>query len=92
MPQGALLPSPALNSRFGAALVQIPDVNADGLNDLAVGAPLEDGHQGALYLYHGHHRSVRLRHTQVGAGRSRRGRQTPNDFGLAVIGYNRHMG
>ncbi|XP_051918216.1 integrin alpha-11-like isoform X2 [Hippocampus zosterae] len=64
VPQGALLPSPALNSRFGAALVQIPDVNADGFNDLAVGAPLEDGHRGALYLYHGHQRSIRLRHTQ----------------------------
>uniref|UniRef100_A0A3Q2Y3S5 VWFA domain-containing protein n=1 Tax=Hippocampus comes TaxID=109280 RepID=A0A3Q2Y3S5_HIPCM len=70
VPKGALLPSPALNSRFGAALVQIPDVNADGFNDLAVGAPLEDDHQGALYLYHGHHRSIHLRHTQVGAGRT----------------------
>ncbi|XP_037097735.1 integrin alpha-11-like isoform X1 [Syngnathus acus] len=61
---GALLPSPSLDSRFGAALVQIPDVNADGYNDLAVGAPLEDDHQGAVYLYHGHRRSLHMRHTQ----------------------------
>ncbi|XP_077373957.1 integrin alpha-11-like isoform X2 [Festucalex cinctus] len=62
--QGALLPSPALNSRFGAALAQIPDVNGDAFNDLAVGAPLEDDHRGALYLYHGRRGGVRLRHAQ----------------------------
>ncbi|XP_077435338.1 integrin alpha-11-like isoform X2 [Vanacampus margaritifer] len=62
--QGALFPSPALNSRFGAALVQIPDVNADGFNDLVVGAPLEDDHRGAIYLYHGCHGGVHVRHTQ----------------------------
>ncbi|XP_061696586.1 integrin alpha-11-like isoform X2 [Syngnathoides biaculeatus] len=63
-PQGALFPSPAHNSRFGSALAQIPDVNADGFNDLAVGAPLEDDHRGALYLYHGLQGSIHTRHTQ----------------------------
>ncbi|KAM6395324.1 LOW QUALITY PROTEIN: integrin alpha-10 [Rhynochetos jubatus] len=41
------------DSRFGYALAAVPDLNHDGLNDVVVGAPLEDGHRGALYVYHG---------------------------------------
>ncbi|KAM6106618.1 integrin alpha-10 [Pterocles gutturalis] len=41
------------DSRFGYALAAIPDLNHDGLGDAAVGAPLEDGHRGAVYIYHG---------------------------------------
>ncbi|XP_061532342.1 integrin alpha-11-like isoform X2 [Phycodurus eques] len=81
--QGALLPSPARNSRFGSALAQIPDVNADGFNDLAVGAPLEDDHRGALYLYHGHRRSIRAHHTQRLAAVSL-------DSGLKYFGQSLH--
>ncbi|XP_047452625.1 integrin alpha-11-like isoform X2 [Mugil cephalus] len=41
------------NSRFGSALAQISDMNGDGFRELVVGAPLEDNHQGAIYVFHG---------------------------------------
>ncbi|XP_055648419.1 LOW QUALITY PROTEIN: integrin alpha-10 [Falco peregrinus] len=41
------------DSRFGYALAAVPDLNHDGFNDVVVGAPLEDGHRGAIYIYHG---------------------------------------
>lgn len=39
--------------RFGSSLAVLPDINADGLNDLAVGAPLENDGHGSVYLFHG---------------------------------------
>uniref|UniRef100_A0A8C1V394 Integrin, alpha 10 n=1 Tax=Cyprinus carpio TaxID=7962 RepID=A0A8C1V394_CYPCA len=41
------------DARFGYAMAVAPDLNHDGFADLLVGAPLEDDHQGALYIYHG---------------------------------------
>ncbi|XP_027435669.2 integrin alpha-10 isoform X3 [Zalophus californianus] len=51
--QGTLQPEPPQDARFGFAMGALPDLNQDGFADVAVGAPLEDGHHGALYLYHG---------------------------------------
>ncbi|KAL7875280.1 hypothetical protein SRHO_G00062500 [Serrasalmus rhombeus] len=45
--------SKAQDARFGYAMAVAPDLNHDGYADLLVGAPLEDDHQGALYIYHG---------------------------------------
>ncbi|XP_027145041.1 integrin alpha-M-like isoform X1 [Larimichthys crocea] len=55
--------------RFGSSLAVLPDLNTDGLNDLAVGAPLEDDGQGSIYIFHGEPggRISRL-HTQRIAG------------------------
>lgn len=39
--------------RFGSSLAVLPDINADGLNDLAVGAPLENDGHGSIYIFHG---------------------------------------
>ncbi|KAJ0060603.1 hypothetical protein NL108_016577 [Boleophthalmus pectinirostris] len=39
--------------RFGSSLAVLPDLNSDKLADLAVGAPLENGGQGTIYIYHG---------------------------------------
>ncbi|XP_054633368.1 integrin alpha-11 isoform X2 [Dunckerocampus dactyliophorus] len=62
--QGVLLSDVADNSRLGSALAQISDMNADGFNELAVGAPLEDDHQGVVYIYSGHKRSIRRQYKQ----------------------------
>ncbi|XP_053721185.1 integrin alpha-M-like [Synchiropus splendidus] len=39
--------------RFGASLAALPDLNGDGFNDLAVGAPLENDGQGSVYIFQG---------------------------------------
>lgn len=53
------------NSRLGSALVEIPDMNGDGFRELVVGAPLEDDHQGAIYVFYGRGRSVQRQYKQV---------------------------
>lgn len=45
-------------------MAALPDLNHDGFTDVAVGAPLEDGHRGALYLYHGTQTGIRPHPTQ----------------------------
>ncbi|NXW47964.1 ITA11 protein, partial [Nyctiprogne leucopyga] len=59
-PQRLLAPAGTLqadkrpqDARFGFAMAAVPDLNHDGFNDAVVGAPLEDGHRGAVYVYHG---------------------------------------
>ncbi|XP_039575040.1 integrin alpha-10 [Passer montanus] len=52
-PAGSLLPEARpQDSRFGSALGAVPDLGQDGLAGAVVGAPLEDGHRGALYVFH----------------------------------------
>ena len=60
----------AQRGRFGTALSSLADLNGDGLRDVAVGAPLEDEHRGAVYIYLGHqHTGIRPAYSQVsGAG------------------------
>ncbi|KAK7878844.1 hypothetical protein WMY93_030870 [Mugilogobius chulae] len=48
------------DARFGYALAEAPDLNHDGLTDLLVGAPLEDDHCGAIYVFHG--RDIYIEH------------------------------
>ncbi|KAK1329466.1 hypothetical protein QTO34_011656 [Cnephaeus nilssonii] len=62
--QGTLHPEPPQDARLGFAMAALPDLNHDGFADVAVGAPLEDGHRGALYLYHGTRSGVRPRPAQ----------------------------
>ncbi|XP_071102505.1 integrin alpha-4-like isoform X1 [Haliotis cracherodii] len=40
-------------SRFGTTVGNIGDVNRDGYQDIAVGAPFEDGGRGVVYIYNG---------------------------------------
>ncbi|XP_029952205.1 integrin alpha-11 [Salarias fasciatus] len=63
--QGALeITDQSQNSRLGSALAQIPDMNGDGFRELAVGAPLEDDHQGAVYIFFGRGKAIQPQHRQ----------------------------
>ncbi|KAM4644554.1 integrin alpha-10 [Amazona ochrocephala] len=64
-PAGTLRAGPRpQDSRFGYSMAAVPDLNHDGFNDAAVGAPLEDGHRGAVYIYHGAAGTLLPRYTQ----------------------------
>ncbi|XP_061462877.1 integrin alpha-10 isoform X2 [Rhineura floridana] len=52
------------DARFGYSLLAVPDLNHDSFNDVVVGAPLEDNHQGAVYVFHGYRTTVLPRFKQ----------------------------
>ncbi|TSK13425.1 Integrin alpha-11 [Bagarius yarrelli] len=65
MLEGILEPSDqAHNSRFGSAMSSVPDLNGDGYGELVVGAPLEDDHKGAIYLFYSQHNSIQPKYKQ----------------------------
>ncbi|XP_040277198.1 integrin alpha-1 [Bufo bufo] len=51
-------------ARFGTAIASVKDLNLDGFNDVAIGAPLEGDHRGAVYIYHGSGRSIKKDYAQ----------------------------
>lgn len=53
------------NARFGSALAPVPDLNGDGFNDLVVGAPLEDDHKGAVYIFFSQQNRILRKYKQV---------------------------
>ncbi|XP_056596195.1 integrin alpha-11 [Triplophysa dalaica] len=62
---GALGPSEqTLDSRFGAAMSALPDLNGDGFRELVVGAPLEENHKGAIYVFYGRQNGIHPKHKQ----------------------------
>uniref|UniRef100_A0A8D0H408 Uncharacterized protein n=1 Tax=Sphenodon punctatus TaxID=8508 RepID=A0A8D0H408_SPHPU len=76
-PQGTLTCSQTLHGtsgnglgRFGAALASLGDITGDGIGDVAVGAPMEDNNQGAVYIFLGGEGGIRDPHSQRIAGRS----------------------
>ncbi|XP_053304046.1 integrin alpha-1 [Spea bombifrons] len=51
-------------SRFGMSIASVKDLNLDGFNDVVIGAPLEDDHRGAVYIYHGSGKSLKKDYVQ----------------------------
>ncbi|TRY98847.1 hypothetical protein DNTS_027859 [Danionella cerebrum] len=70
IPDGTLVPSvQSHDSRFGTAISALPDLNGDGFSELVVGAPLEDNHRGAIYLFYGQKHRIQTEYKQrIGAG------------------------
>ncbi|XP_029024612.1 integrin alpha-1 [Betta splendens] len=51
-------------ARFGTAIAAVTDLNLDGFNDVAIGAPFENDHRGAVYIYHGDKASLKEKFVQ----------------------------
>uniref|UniRef100_A0A668A1Y6 Integrin, alpha 11a n=1 Tax=Myripristis murdjan TaxID=586833 RepID=A0A668A1Y6_9TELE len=84
------------NARFGSSLAPVPDLNGDGFNDLVVGAPLEDDHKGAIYVFFSQHNRILRKYKQRIAaadlapglqyfGRSIHGKIDMNEDGLVDL-------
>ncbi|XP_054418334.1 integrin alpha-4 isoform X2 [Pteronotus mesoamericanus] len=48
-----LMGSDKYAARFGESIVNLGDIDNDGFEDVAIGAPQEDDLQGAIYIYNG---------------------------------------
>ncbi|CAJ1069217.1 integrin alpha-2 [Xyrichtys novacula] len=63
--QGYLMGPPQTeNARFGMAISAIPDLDLNGYNDVVVGAPLEDGGKGVIYIYSGDKKTLNKKFSQ----------------------------
>ena len=53
-------------ARFGLSVAALGDINLDGFNDIAVGAPYDGPHErGAVHIYHGSTQGIKVKATQV---------------------------
>ncbi|KAJ8286951.1 hypothetical protein GJAV_G00045270 [Gymnothorax javanicus] len=51
-------------ARFGTAIAAVADLNLDGYDDVVIGAPFENDHRGAVYIYHGEGKSLKEKYVQ----------------------------
>lgn len=57
------------DSMFGLAVENIGDVNLDSFEDIAVGAPSDEGGAGRVFIYHGSKRGVKTSPAQILSGK-----------------------
>ncbi|XP_041857884.1 integrin alpha-6 isoform X2 [Melanotaenia boesemani] len=57
------------DSMFGLAVENIGDINKDSYQDIAVGAPHDDGGAGRVYIYHGSAQGIQTKPAQVLSGK-----------------------
>ncbi|XP_053157201.1 integrin alpha-5 [Hemicordylus capensis] len=72
--------------RFGSAIAPLGDLNQDGYNDVAIGAPFGgQAQQGVVYVYNGRRDGLHPKPSQMLQGHWPAG-QTPDFFGFALRG------
>ncbi|XP_054643768.1 integrin alpha-6 isoform X1 [Dunckerocampus dactyliophorus] len=67
------------DSMFGLAVENIGDVNQDSYEDIAVGAPYDDGGAGQVYVYHGTARGIITSPAQIISGK---------EHNIGLFGYS----
>ncbi|XP_015249646.1 PREDICTED: integrin alpha-9 [Cyprinodon variegatus] len=60
----------AFNAHFGECISAIGDIDDDGYQDVAIGAPKEDDYSGAVYIYHGDSTGITKKYSMKLSGRS----------------------
>ncbi|XP_045768138.1 integrin alpha-9-like isoform X1 [Maniola jurtina] len=51
-------------ARFGSSIADLGDIDGDGFNDIAIGAPWEDEGKGAVYIYRGGKKGLNKQYDQ----------------------------
>ncbi|XP_018548533.1 integrin alpha-9 isoform X1 [Lates calcarifer] len=67
---GVLTGDSAFNAHFGECITAIGDLDDDGYQDVAIGAPKEDDYGGAVYIYHGDATGIINKYSMKLSGRS----------------------
>ncbi|KAL3832411.1 hypothetical protein ACJMK2_024058 [Sinanodonta woodiana] len=62
--------SDRFRARFGTAIANLGDINMDGYNDIAIGAPYEDEGVGVVYIYNGYTGGLWCQFTQRISGKA----------------------
>ncbi|XP_044072687.1 integrin alpha-6 isoform X2 [Siniperca chuatsi] len=70
------------DSMFGLAVENIGDINRDSYEDVAIGAPYDDGGAGKVYIYHGSAQGIKTSPAQILSGKEHNMRL----FGYSLAG------
>ncbi|XP_078118003.1 integrin alpha-6 isoform X1 [Sander vitreus] len=70
------------DSMFGLAVENIGDINQDTYEDIAIGAPYDDGGAGKVYIYHGSAQGIKTSPAQILSGKEHNMRL----FGYSLAG------